>query len=101
MAKIDKKKVGRIATGLTKLLKDEIKRQDLIDTGRMLRETATKIKASANDCSFSISIRSTPYYKFVDGNFKVTDNAFKGAKYNKLIKQMEDLMGDCLESKLV
>lgn len=93
MAKVDKRKVGRVATGLTQLLKDEIKRQDLIDTGRMLRETASKVSVKS-DGNFTIAVRSTSYYKYVDGKFKVTDNAFKGPKFQKLIDQLGEIVAE-------
>lgn len=97
--KIDKRKVGRVATGLTKLLKDEIKRQDLIDTGKMLRETASKVKVDSNG-EFVISVISTSYYKYVDGRFNVTDNAFKGPKFNKLVDRLGTIIAEAFEASL-
>jgi len=97
--KIDKRKIGRIATQLTELLKDEIKKQDLIDTGRMLRETAAKVKVNS-DGNFNISIKSTTYYKYVDGNFKVTANAFRGAKYNKILDNLQTIVAEAVEKSI-
>lgn len=90
---IDKRKIGRVATALTKLLKDEIKKQDLIDTGRMLRETAAKITVKKSG-DFTISVRSTSYYKFVDGRFNVTDNAFSGSKFDKVMDRLASVIAD-------
>ena len=93
--KTSKRKLGRIAKSMTKLLKDEIKRQDLVDTGRMLRETATKIKFNDNDCSFKLSVRSTTYFKYVNGNFNITKNVFASADWLTLTIQLRKLVGEC------
>jgi hypothetical protein len=92
-------RVKQIAKEYTKLLTDEIKDQDLIDTGRMLRETAAKVTVG-NDGDFSISVVSTSYYQYVDGRFKVTDNAFSGAKFLRLNKKLAKAIAEYIASSI-
>jgi len=97
---IDKLSIALVkeAEALTKLLKDEIRRQDLIDTGRMLRETAANIDVTHTN-EISIKVISTTYYKYVDGRFKITKNALKGPKFEKIVKKMNDMIAEYFENQ--
>lgn len=96
--KLNKSKLKNLEKFLTKLLKDEIIKQKLIVTGKMLKETKAVIKTDKD--GFTVEVHSTKYFKFVDGDNDIVDNAFKGKNFNKLLKQIEVLYKDFFEKIL-
>jgi len=95
----NKKDISQIEQMIVRLVRDEIRKQQLIDTGLMLRSVEAKLKIKGN--SFTIDITSTEYFKYVDGDYKILDNVFKGRDYEKLILPMiEQLFVDAFEKQL-
>lgn len=84
--------VREIELALIELVKDEIIKQDLIDTGRMLNSVNAFLNIQGN--SWTVDVTSTDYFKYVDGDFKVLQNAFKGPKYDKVVKKINELLNE-------
>lgn len=90
--------LSKLEITLTKLYKDEIKRQDLIDTGLMLRTIEAKAKIVNSEIEITLS--ATDYFKFVDGNFDVTENVQKSNGWDKVIDIMESIVAQLIEKEL-
>ena len=82
-----------ISRKLTGELKNQIRRQRHIDTGRMLRVT----KVTATICSrgeLVAKVFSTDYWKYVDGNFDILKNAMKTRKWKSYEKMFNEMNKD-------
>ena len=89
----------KITDAFTKLLRSEIRRKGLIDTGALFRSISTSIKYTANGISFEIS--GEDYFKYVDGNFNVTEDALDSNEFkNKITKLIEDALINVLIDKI-
>lgn len=96
--KFDTNKIETLENEITELIRDEIRRQDLIDTGLMLRSVETKITPSGSNLEIKVS--STDYFKYVDGTYDVIDNAFDTDEYDRIIEDLEDLYIEALENSI-
>jgi len=74
---------------VTKAIKDEIKKKDLIDTGRMLRSIDTV--ASKTSDGIEIDILAVDYFKYVNGNYDVIEDALNTKAFNDAL---DDTMTD-------
>lgn len=90
MAQLDKKILKNISKRLTKLLKNEIIKQELIATGKMLKETEA-IVATANDKTGEVvfQVESTDYFSIVDGKFEIIN---KGLNVKNQILQDREVV---------
>jgi len=87
--------LARLSAELTRLVKAEIERQDLIDTGLML--DSTEIFSFYNGADVTIEIFSTDYFKYIDGNFSVMDNVTRTTAWQRA---MEDAVASLIELQL-
>ncbi len=87
--------LARLSAELTRLVKAEIERQDLIDTGLML--DSTEIFSFYNGADITIEIFSTDYFKYIDGNFSVMDNVTRTTAWQRA---MEDAVASLIELQL-
>ena len=84
----------KIANSLAILYKEEVIRQDLIDTGLMRDTFGVKITIGKGG-ELDIQVSSTPYFPYIDGSphhFKVAENVFKSKAYKKLENRMIELI---------
>jgi hypothetical protein len=68
---------------IVKIVKAEIGRQGLIDTGNMLRSIKAKVSVSSRN-KMKVDITGIDYLKYVDGNFNVIDKAKRTRAYKKV-----------------
>ena len=92
------KEYRRLARLLQSAYVSEIARQDLIDTGLMIKTFTVRAINLKRFPKFEID--AVDYFVYVDGNFKVTDNVLRGALYKKFEKGLEDLQVKILLEKL-
>lgn len=85
--------------GMTKLFKAEIKRQKLIKTGRMYATTICKLINKRDGLAFEV--RSTEYFVFVDGNYKITKNVMKSQGWKTLQKQLIKAYSSYCKSEII
>lgn len=93
--KLDSNKLNRISDSITKLIQNEIQKKGLVDTGKMLNSISTTIKVK--DSGLSIEISGVDYFKYLDSEENITEDAFKSAEYTAIINDMEDMYGEALE----
>jgi hypothetical protein len=65
---------------LNKLFKDEIKRQGLVSSGRLLNS----IKWSYDNSGFHMIAED--YFKFVDAKYKITENVLESPKFANVME---------------
>ena len=95
--KFDSKGIKTVENMVVRIIQDEIRRQDLIDTGLMLRSVKAKLNIRGN--SFTIDVTSTEYFKYVDGNYNIVNNAFNSRDYQTLVvPAIQDLFVKAFES---
>lgn len=94
-----KKDINKVAKKMTRLVKDEILRQGLVDTGALLRSIRIKKKITKNGVDFEII--AVDYYEFVDERFRVTEQAFSGVKYDEVLEDLADAIEKEVERKLI
>lgn len=87
--------LSQLNAELTRLIKAEIVRQDLVDTGLMRDSTLVESRISAGE--IVIDILSTDYFEYVDKNFNVMDNVTRTYQWNKAI---EDAIGKIFEAQI-
>ena len=78
-----------ISRKLTGELKNQIRRQRHIDTGKMLRVTKVTATIGARG-ELVAKVFSTDYWKYVDGNFDILKNAMKTRKWKSYVKMFNE-----------
>jgi hypothetical protein len=89
-----KKQSKKIASAIAKLFKDEVIKQDLVDTG-LLRDSFRVHITFSRKGDLEIFVSAVDYFQFIDGNphnFDVSEEVFKSNKYKKLEEKLIDLM---------
>jgi len=94
--KLDKNKVSSIEKEFTKLIKDEIKRLGLIDTGSLYKSISTKIVIGM-DMSLDIEISGNDYFEYLDDEYEIVNNAFDSTAYNDILGSLEELYSKAIE----
>jgi len=82
-----------ISRKLTGELKNQIRRQRHIDTGKMLRVTKVTATIGARG-ELVAKVFSTDYWKYVDGNFNILKNAMKTRKWKSYEKMFNEMNKD-------
>lgn len=67
---------------IAELIKKEIKRQGLVETGALFSSIKPKIKVQ--DTAFTVEIEAQDYYKYLDGRYNITENALNGPAFVKI-----------------
>ena len=78
-----------ISRKLTGELKNQIRRQRHIDTGKMLRVTKVTATIGARG-ELVAKVFSTDYWKYVDGNFDILKNAMKTRKWKSYVEMFNE-----------
>jgi len=89
--KSESKKIGR---AIAKLFKEEVIRQDLIDTGLMRDSFRVSIKFTRKG-DLEIFVSTVDYFQYIDGSpyfFKVSEAVYKSKEYLKLEDRLITLM---------
>tara|TARA_R110000744_G_scaffold126526_3_gene232906 strand:+ start:4834 stop:5124 length:291 start_codon:yes stop_codon:yes gene_type:complete len=74
---------------ITKIIQNEIRRQDLIDTGNLLRSIKTKVTNSRG--KMKVDVTGIDYLKYVDGNFDILGKVKRGRAYKEVEKDFNEL----------
>lgn len=77
---------------LIKDIKARITQLDLIDTGKMLNTFDAKI--SFEDDGLDMKFSTTEYFKYVDGNYNITDYVLDSKKIRNLMDEVFAMMID-------
>ena len=74
-----------------KIIQAEIRKQDLIKTGNMLRSIKSKVTIK-NSNEIDIDVSAVDYFIYVNGNFDVTEKAFNSPAFRKVIADFNQIM---------
>ena len=85
--------MNKLAKILENLIKAEIKKQDLIDTGALYKSISVRSKGDG----FSFDIEAEDYFEFVDNKFKVTEKVFNSKQWEQAV---EEAVYDLINEKL-
>lgn len=77
----------RIALDLEEALKDIIKKEGLIDTGRLIGS----VKANVRDNVIDINVED--YFKYLDDKYKLTVQFENSKAFDVAVKRLEDSIG--------
>jgi hypothetical protein len=80
---ITNKEIRKIERDLTRLLKRQIEKQGHIDTGLMVRTITVEVKPDARG-KMVTKIFAVDYWKYVNGNFDILENAEKTRAWKKI-----------------
>tara|TARA_R110000803_G_scaffold67477_1_gene129200 strand:- start:946 stop:1266 length:321 start_codon:yes stop_codon:yes gene_type:complete len=78
-----RREMRKFAKRIDKIVKDEIRAQDLIQTGNMLRSIKSKVTVGSMD-QMNVEVDAIEYFKYINGDFKVLDKAFRSAAYKSV-----------------
>lgn len=93
-----RRNLKNIEAQLTELFREEIIRQELIDTGLMLRTTrAFLIEAPRG---FEINVESTDYFEYIDAKFQVTENVLKSRGFELLLEEIGNYYAEFTANKI-
>jgi len=82
---ITKKEIKIIERNLTKLLQRQIKKQGHIKTGKMIRTIKVKVRPDRQG-RMVVDINAVFYWKYVNGRFKIFENAQRTRAWKKIEK---------------
>lgn len=80
---ITKRELRQIERDLTRLLKRQIEKQGHVDTGLMVRTIKVEVRSSARG-NMITNILGVDYWKYVNGNFDIFENAQKTRAWKKI-----------------
>jgi len=81
MASLDQE-FNSIANDLTQLYKDEIKRQGLVESGRLLNSIS--FKANKVPSGYSLDMTAVDYFEYLDKKYNISKNVFISIGYKRV-----------------
>tara|TARA_R110002153_G_scaffold77243_1_gene198503 strand:+ start:1249 stop:1659 length:411 start_codon:yes stop_codon:yes gene_type:complete len=87
---ITNKELRLISRKLTRVLKQQIRKQGHVDTGKMLK-TIEAIATLGGNSELVVKINAVEYWKYVNGIFNVLANAMKTRAWAKVVKEFNGL----------
>ena len=95
--KFAKKKKGingvqlrKISNALTGVLKTQIRKQGHVDTGKMVNGTKVIATIGARGELVAKVFSKADYWKYVNGNFDILENAMKTRKWKSYVKMFNE-----------
>ena len=79
-----RRELRKFARQIEDVIKDEIRNQDLIQTGNMLRSIKCKVAIGSMQ-QMDVTVDAVDYFKYVNGDFNVLRNAFNSSKYQTIL----------------
>lgn len=76
--------MNKIAKEIEKLIKKQIKKEGLIDSGKLY--DSIKVKAKLINDKFEFEIIAEDYYEYLDDRYKLTENALKDKSLERIIE---------------
>ena len=89
-----KGKIKKLSKALAKLYRNEVIKQDLIDTG-LMRDSFTVVITVDKNGSIEILVNTVYYFPFIDESphyFRVSENVFKSKEYLKIEDKLVTLI---------
>ena len=82
---ITRRETREIERGLTKVLQRQIEKQGHVDTGLMVRTIRVKVRPNRQG-SMIVDINAVDYWKYVNGNFDIFENAQRTRAWKSIEK---------------
>lgn len=83
---------NKLEEEITNGVKKRISQLDLIDTGKMINTFGVEI--SFEDDGLDIEFSTTKYFKYVDGNYNITNYVLESKKIKSLMDEVFGMMID-------
>jgi hypothetical protein len=80
----------KISNALTGVLKTQIRKQGHVDTGKMVNGTKVIATIGARGELVAKVFSKADYWKYVNGNFDILENAMKTRKWKEVEKQFNE-----------
>ena len=87
---ITNKELRLISRKLTRVLKQQIRKQGHVDTGLMLK-TIEVVATLGSNAQLTAKINAVHYWKYVSGVFGILSNAMKSRAWAKVVKEFNSL----------
>ena len=81
-----KRELDLAAKELTKLFRDELTSQGLVESGK-LRDSINWVVITTPQ-GFTLRMEALDYFKYLDDKYRITDNVFRGAAYDRVQEQI-------------
>jgi len=76
----------QIANELTRLFKDEIKRQGLIESGRLYN--SIKFISKKTQYGYELVMTGVSYFKYIDEKYHISKNVYSSIEYKMVQKRI-------------
>lgn len=94
-----KGEIRKASKDIEDLIKKELKKKGLVDTGKLLKSVSAEIKFDS-DGGFTINVYSEDYFKYLDDRYRITEDAFNSSEYDAILEKIEDAYILFIENKL-
>lgn len=83
-----------IAQDMTNLLKDELVRQKLVNTGKLLN--SIRFTATKTSTGYKFSLFAEDYFSYLDNEYHLLDNMFKSSGYQLIEERLTTIVVNSL-----
>ena len=90
-----KQEIKKVEKSVEKLIKKEIKDKGLVDTGTLLNSITASVKM--NKGNMTISVDGEDYFKYLDDEYSITEDAFASAGFKEIEAGLENAYVALLE----
>jgi hypothetical protein len=87
--------MNKLTALLVKLIKDDIKKKGLVDTGKML--SSVEVKLSNLSGSIVLDVLIEDYFKYLDSRYNILDDVTSTREWNEAL---EDEVANLIEKTL-
>jgi hypothetical protein len=74
--------LDNICRDIVELIQDELKRQNLVETGALLNSISCRL-IPTNE-GFTFQIEALDYFKYLDGEYSIMENIFRTSEYERI-----------------
>lgn len=90
--------LNNLARQITQLFKNEIKRQGLISSGKLINSIEFKVKKTQN--GFLFNLEAVDYFTPLDDKYKISRNVFESTNYKNLITKITDVYSIYIQEQI-
>lgn len=88
----------RIASQLTRLFQDELRRQGLVDTGTLLNSVKWTVKETST--GWDLQMEAMDYFTYLDDRYNISKNVFASSTYIQIQTQIGELYNSYIIEQL-
>jgi hypothetical protein len=85
----------KLTDTLVKLIREDIRRKGIIDTGKMLNSISVTLKNSAN--GYTLDISAEDYFQYQDKRYNILDDVLNTREWNNTF---DDVMVELIENSI-